>query len=165
MNYSFFDLFAFSEILPIFPSYVNFIDKNEFTELWRENGLQMTFPGTLWGSEYMNQRDSYHHNTSLHLAYHFLSELFLCCCSFRMQTRHVLLQCIPGSEYCSMTYSKQDTFYLLFLNNCLQAPAELKNDNANDFKMKRHIQISLKLTATSENLTHGLKSQHTHMYA
>lgn len=98
----------------------------------------------------MNQRDSYHHNTLLHLAYQFLFKLFLCCCSFRVQTCHFLLQCIPGSEYCSMTYSKQDTFYLLFLNNCLQAPAELKNANASDLKMKRHIQISLKLTTTSE---------------
>lgn len=57
--------------------YVNFVDKNESTKLWRDNGLWMTFPGAFCGSEDMNQRDSYHHNSSLHLAYNFLLQFFL----------------------------------------------------------------------------------------
>lgn len=125
----------------------------------------MTFPGALCGSEHMYQRDSYHHNSSLHLAYHFLFEhLFIFLYTFRLQTHHVVLQCIPGSEHCSITASKT-LFYLLFLNNCLQASAVLKNVNTSDSEMKRHTQISLKLKTISKNFTHEVKSQNIHISA
>lgn len=81
-----------------------------------------------------------------------------------MQTHHIVLQCIPGSEHCSITANKT-LFYLLFLNNCLQASAVLKNVNTSDSEMKRHTQISLKLKTISKNFTHEVKSQNIHISA
>lgn len=143
---------------------VNFVDKNESTKLWRENGLWMTFPGALCGAEAMNQRDSYHHNSSLHLAYHFLFELF----SFIPSgCRHITLCCsaFQGQSTVAWLTASKTLFYLLFLNNCLWASAVQKNVNGSDLKTKRDTQISLKVRAISENCTHGVQSQNTHLSA
>lgn len=119
----------------------------------------MNFLGALCGFEDMNQRYSCHHNSLLHL--HFLLELFFCFTS-RMKTHHIVLQCIPGSEHCSMSYSK---LYLLILKHCLWASPEWKNVNGNYLKMKQGTQTSWKVTVLSENCTHVVEPQNTYIFA
>lgn len=105
-----------------------------------------------------------HHYTSLTI---FCLSFFFFFFLIPSGCRHITLCCsaFQGQSTVAWLTASKTLFYLLFLNNCLQASAVLKNVNASDSEMKRHTQTSLKLKNLSENFTHGVKSQNIHVSA